>query len=157
MHHEIPKGVRLASRIILIGPNQKVLYLRAQEPESKQVFWVMPGGGLDADETFEEAARRELVEEAGCRFTLGPCVWFRRHQHRWNGRPADQYERFFVVHTDNATLNPTEQDAYISDSKWWSLDELKMSTEEFAPRSVAELLPAILRGVYPQPPIDCGV
>ena len=157
MHDTIPEGARLAARVILIGPNHEVLYLRAQEPHSKKTFWVMPGGGLDGDESFEDAAKRELAEEAGCEFVLGPWVWTRRHKHIWNGKPADQYERFFVAHTGTMTLNPEAQDGYILGHKWWSLDELRSSSEEFAPRLVAEILPAILDGVYPDVPIDCGV
>ena len=157
MHDTIPNGARLASRIILIGPNRAVLFLRAQEPQSRKTFWVMPGGGLDGDETFEAAATRELREEAGCAFTLGPCVWVRRHKHVWNGKDADQYERFYVAYTETMILNPEDQDGYILDYKWWSLDELRSSSEEFAPRSVAELLPDILNGRYPSEPIDCGI
>lgn len=157
MHDTVPKEARLAARIILIGPNNAILYLRAREPKSGKIFWVMPGGGLDGDESFEEAARRELQEEAGCQFELGPCVWVRRHKHEWNGRPADQYERFFVAHTKTETLNPEGQDGYISGHRWWSLDELRSSGEEFAPRAVAELLPDILDGHYPDEPVDCGV
>jgi len=157
MQNEIPQGTRLASRVVLIGPNQSVLYLRAQEPKSKKVFWVMPGGGLDNGESFEQAARRELQEETGCSLTLGPCVWYRRHRHQWNGKPADQYERFFVAHTDSLVIAAKRQDHYIADHKWWTMDELRASQEEFAPRRIAEVLPPILDGNYPDEPIDCGV
>jgi 8-oxo-dGTP pyrophosphatase MutT (NUDIX family) len=157
MDIDVPEGARLASRVILIGPKQTVLYLRAREPKSGKIFWVMPGGGLDRGESFEEAARRELFEEAGCRLSIGPCVWFRRHKHEWNGQPADQYERFFVAHTDSSVVEPKHQDGYISNHKWWTLDELRSSGEEFAPRTVAELLPDIIKGDYPDQPIDCGV
>jgi len=68
MHDDVLDGARLASKVILIAPNQSVLYLRAQKPKSRKVFWVMPGGGLDSGESFEDAARRELLEETGCSF-----------------------------------------------------------------------------------------
>nr|WP_320012749.1 NUDIX domain-containing protein [uncultured Desulfobulbus sp.] len=157
MNDSVPKDARLASRVILIGPEKKVLYLRAEEPKSKRIFWIMPGGGLDRGESFEEAAERELREEAGCRLDLGPCVWVRHHRHEWNGKSAYQYERFFVAHTQDVTMSPEEQDSYISGHRWWSLDELRYSSEEFAPGAVAELLPDILKGQYPECPIDCGV
>jgi 8-oxo-dGTP pyrophosphatase MutT (NUDIX family) len=157
MQDDVPDGARRASRVILIGPNQSILYLRAQEPRTRNVFWVMPGGGLDSGETFEDAARRELVEEAGCDFLLGPYVWFRRHKHEWNGRPVDQYERFFVAHAESLVVAPQHQDGYISRHRWWSLEELKASKEDFAPKAVAKLLTDILNGNYPKEPIDCGI
>jgi ADP-ribose pyrophosphatase YjhB (NUDIX family) len=47
MHNEIPKESRIASRVILIDQDKRVLYLRASEPKTGHLFWVMPGGGLE--------------------------------------------------------------------------------------------------------------
>lgn len=157
MHNEIPKNSRLASRVILIDQDKRVLYLNALEPETERRFWVMPGGGLKPNETFEAAAIREAHEESGSFFNLGPCVWFRRHKYVWNGKPFDQYERFFVAITDDSTYNPPNQDSYISKHKWWSLDELLTSNDEFAPGNIRNLITPILDGEYPEKPFDCGV
>lgn len=157
MNHKIQKDKRLASRVILINSLGSVLYLRAKETSTGKTFWVMPGGGLKDGESFEEAARRELKEETGCAFTLGPFVWFRTHKYLWNGRPAVQYERFFVARTDCMEMFPEKKDSYILDHRWWTIDELRTSEETFAPRGVADLLPAIIKGNYPDEPFDCGV
>jgi hypothetical protein len=41
--------------------------------------------------------------------------------------------------------------------RWWSLNEIERSCEDFAPRRLAVLLPPILRGEFADQPIDCGV
>ncbi len=69
-----------------------------------------------------------------------------------NSRSADQYERFFVAQTDEAVVASEEQDAYISDCKGWPLDELKTSKEMYVPRSVAKLMPDILKCVFQDTP-----
>lgn len=157
MSDEIPNESRLASRVILSNQDKRVLYLQATEPETGKRFWVMPGGGLEPNESFEDAAKREAFEESGCLFYLGPYVWFRRHKHIWNGKPFDQYERFFVAFTSDSTYSPSNQDGYISKHKWWSLQELQSSSEEFAPMDIRNIISPILNGTYPESPIDCGV
>jgi 8-oxo-dGTP pyrophosphatase MutT (NUDIX family) len=157
MHFEVPKDSRLASRVILIDQDKRVLYLKAMEPKTGHFFWVMPGGGLEPHESFEEAAIREAHEESGCTFSLGPYIWFRRHKHMWNGKPFDQYERFFVAIVSDSTYNPPHQDGYISKHKWWSLDELQSSIDDFAPRNIRNIIVPVLHGEYPEKPFDCGV
>lgn len=159
MNTPIPSGARCASRVILLDQRDHVLYFQAQEPKSGVRFWIMPGGGLDAGESFEAAACREVMEETGLAITLGPCVWYRRHEHIWNGRPADQYEKFYLARIDSSAIKiaGSQRDAYLIGYRWWSVEELVISREDFAPREVATLLKAIIAGDIPNAPIDCGI
>lgn len=134
-----------------------MLLLRAEDPPGGDRWWVAPGGGLRAGESFEAAAQREVQEETGFLLSIGPWIWTRRHVFTWEGRRHDQYERYFVARTQERPLAPTKSDWYVVGHRWWRLDELERSDEEFAPRRLAILLPSILRGDYPDPAIDCGV
>jgi len=158
MNQNIPSGARLASRVILIDDKNRVLFCRGEEPSTGAHFWVMPGGGLDPGETFEEAARRETYEETGLSVMIGPCVWHRRHRHVWNGLNADQFEKFFVAQIHlQSEIQGQNPDDYVTAYRWWSLEEMIASNEEFAPRRAAQLLPPILVGRFKDEPFDCGV
>ena len=52
---------RPTARLIVLNERDQVLLLRL-EGES-ETFWMPPGGGLKAGESYEQAARRELREE----------------------------------------------------------------------------------------------
>jgi 8-oxo-dGTP pyrophosphatase MutT (NUDIX family) len=154
---DIPKEARLAARIILLDGAGRVLFCRGVEPVTGIAFWVMPGGGLEEGETFEEAARRELLEETGLPVEIGQCVWWRRHRHVWDGRQADQYERFFVARIPfPAEVAAVKADSYVTELRWWTLEEMAAAQEVFVPRRAAELLADLLAGRSGET-IDCGV
>lgn len=158
MNQNIPTGARLASRVILIDDKSRVLFCRGVESATGAHFWIMPGGGLDSGETFEEAARREIHEETGLAVIIGPCVWHRRHQLVWNGQDADQFEKFFVAQVPRPSeIRGTNPDAYVTEYRWWSLEEMMASDEDFAPRKAVQLLRPILQGRFNEEPFDCGV
>jgi hypothetical protein len=50
-----------------------------------------------------------------------------------------------------------ELQQYFAGTRWFSVDELRASPEETAPRRLAEALPSILAGNIPIDPIDIGV
>lgn len=72
-----PVGSRQAARVILLDPEDRLLLLHATEEH--HMWWGMPGGGGKPDETYDEAAARELNEETGLDVPIGPYVLTRDH------------------------------------------------------------------------------
>ena len=157
MDNIIPMGARPVARVLLLDAKDRLLLLNAERASDGYRFWVTPGGGLESGESFEEAAHRELLEETGLDLPIGRWVWTRRHAYSWNGQWHDQYERFFVTRTGNDHIRPKAQDGYVIGHRWWELQAIQVSSEQFAPRRLAELAVDIVRGEYPGQPIDCGI
>ena len=59
---------RITTNIILIDSNGKTLQTK-RSSKNKNDAWVYPGGGVDAGESLEQGACRELFEEVGCQIS----------------------------------------------------------------------------------------
>ncbi len=154
---------RPTSRVLLLDEFDRVLLFRALEPdqETRRPFWFPPGGGLEAGETHEEAAVREVRAETGFEIIPGPCVWLRSHVWRLEDRWYRSIERYFLARTPAADVL---RDAWtelelqlIGECRWWSAADIHDSSDTFAPRRLAELLPPLLRGEVPPAPFEVGV
>ena len=55
--------IREAVRALVLDPDDRVLLVRFEFPTA--TVWAMPGGGIEAGETIDDALRRELTEELG--------------------------------------------------------------------------------------------
>jgi len=142
--------------VIVFDPGGRVLLLRATLKTSRD-FWVVPGGGLEPGETWEQAAHREILEETGLTISLGPIVWIRNHVFSEAGKDYNLHERFFVGRSDSDRVAPRNTDSYVIGHRWWSVEEILASDVIFAPRRFKELIVPIVRGIYPDPPIESGV
>src|SRR5215469_8149751 len=97
--------LRRASRLILLDDQRRVL-LFLHAGTNGEHFWAPPGGGLESDETFEQAACREASEELGLiRFTLKR-AWERVTDFLYIDRPVHQHEWFFLIEGELPAKSP---------------------------------------------------
>ncbi|MGW5420165.1 NUDIX hydrolase [Streptomyces sp. NPDC003943] len=147
------------ARVILLDPADRILLIHGYEPDDPdQTWWFTPGGGLEGDETREQAALRELVEETGITHVeLGPVVWQRYCSFPFDGRRWDQDEWYYLARTTQTATAPaalTELEARsVAGLRWWTSAELSAARETVYPNRLAELLHRLLDEGPPSTPL----
>ncbi|GGT49760.1 NUDIX hydrolase [Streptomyces purpureus] len=153
------QDLRRVARVILLDPDDRILLLHGYEPDDPgQTWWFTPGGGLEGDETREQAALRELAEETGITdVVLGPVLWQRHCSFPFDGRRWDQDEWYFLARTTQTTAalgTLTELETRsVTGLRWWTSAELSAARETVYPTRLAELFRTLLDEGPPSAPV----
>jgi len=138
---------RRAVRAIVVDADERVLLVQFKRPVGDETWWGSPGGGIDPGESHEEALRRELREEIGLEdFDVGPLAWEHEGRFAWGRVLYRQQNTTYLVrvpqHEPRATIDLEPEG--VAAVRWWALDELEASTEQFAPPDLARRVRTLL-------------
>jgi 8-oxo-dGTP pyrophosphatase MutT (NUDIX family) len=139
---------RPAARIVLQDGRGRVLLFRF-DPAGRPPFWCTPGGAVDPGETYEVAARRELLEETGITADPGPQIARKMAEFvTLEGVPVVADERYFRV-TIPSGMDPDAIDTgghtalereVLRSWRWFTRDDLNPLDEECFPVDLVTLL-----------------
>lgn len=153
---------RKSARVVLLNDLDQIFLINSVDPAdaSKGSWWELPGGGIDPGERSADTVRRELWEEGGMRNAMiGPVVWIQHVEFDFGGYHFDQDEVIHIARTTQRTIErPRGLEALealaFRGARWWSVSEVESSAEAFLPPELPLLLPNLLAGELPDPPLD---
>jgi 8-oxo-dGTP diphosphatase len=144
------RKARPSARLLIVDPDNHVLLFRFDASDGRP-FWATPGGECDPGETYEQAARRELIEETG--FDLDPGHQVHRRRVEFTTLEGEEIlsdERYFLVRVGGQTIDTSRhtelERRVMQHHRWWPLAELRMTTDLVFPENVADLVEAALQG-----------
>jgi 8-oxo-dGTP pyrophosphatase MutT (NUDIX family) len=136
---------RRAARLLIIDPTSGAVLLFQYEDGGRR-WWATPGGALEGDETFEEAAIREAAEELAISSRSFLPLWRGTVEFSFRGTPIRQEEHYFLLRIalGEMAFGHEVREAHrhegILATRWWSLEDIDTTSEQVFPEDLAQRL-----------------
>jgi ADP-ribose pyrophosphatase YjhB (NUDIX family) len=147
--------IRNAARAVICAPDHSILLLKVDLPWVPGGAWTLPGGGIETGEAADDCMRREVFEETGLSFTgATQQIWHTTIDFTFQDKPRRSHEQYFLVPA--ARFEPTMDNMLDYELewslafRWWSIEELMDSREQFSPRQIPALMADIATGAIPE-------
>lgn len=123
---------------VVINEKEEVLLVLREDFR----IWTLPGGGLDPDETWEQAAVRETLEETGCEVEIKRYVG-----EYWRPQLSQGKGDIMHVFLVRVTGGPSEHDRESIDVRWFPTASLPRRMFRFSREHLHDAL------TYPPSPL----
>ena len=157
-----PVRTRRAVRVIVVGPDDRVLLFEDSDPGVPGVtWWVTPGGGMDPGESERTTAVREMAEETGYVLDedalVGPLAT-RYAVHGYSDQVLEQDETFYLVRVPafeiDISAHTEEEQLTLQGHRWWTRTEIEAGGAWIWPEQLLELWDRAARPTLP--PLGLG-
>ncbi len=143
--------IRKCARTIVVNDLNEVLMIKHRDktpanplrPDILE-YWVPPGGGVEENETFEEAAIREFREETGLVISsVSSCIFQQSLKIDFGSGLMKTDERFFysrIMGSPSPSIIGVPEMENIADAAWIPIESILNSSETFFPEGLYTLL-----------------
>jgi 8-oxo-dGTP pyrophosphatase MutT (NUDIX family) len=149
---------RRSARVLLVDRADRVLLLHFRDRDRH--IWLTPGGGVQNGEPLDAAAARELREEVGLS-VAAPQLRAVAYSGGYAGFDWAQgifRDDFFLHRVDAHEIDTSGMEdleaGQHAGHRWWSVDELRATTETVFPLGLAGLLADLVGGRIPAEPVE---
>ena len=112
--------MRKRAGVVLINPGTEEILLMGRKKSNQDIYYVIPGGGVEENETYLEGARREMLEELDLK--IGDMHYFFSKDKEVYYYFLTMEKKEFIIHGEES-IRQNKDNLYIP--TWVKIEDMK--------------------------------